>query len=599
MANIPSKIGNFEVSRQVGSGGMGAVYLGLDPELNRQVAIKVIREEVHDQEVLDRFFREARAAAALRHPNIITIYASGQHEHQPYMVMEYVEGDSLADIIRSRKTLPLADKLSYIEQLCAGLHFAHRAGIVHRDIKPANVMVDREGMLRILDFGIARVEGSGLTQDGALIGSLNYMSPEQMLGRPIDARSDIFSVGAVAYELISYQQAFKGNINDGLLHRLPHEDPPSLSSIAPGLPAGLEDVIMRALQKLPDNRFQDLAEMRNAIIAVQSGTVSADDRTVVISRANVPPSRPGTATPSTAAKPSTTKVDSRFDFDNVREEFPDFTIQPTLPPDEEPASVGPTPAAQSTPAAADADEPATVVSSVSARPTTAVPVPVPVAPETSSAPRTWSVKKTTTPGTSTGTGTSAGTSTGLRRDTTVVRKPPTSTGSRPATGTAIKPPAGITTAPPRSSGAGRWIGIGAGAVALVAGAAVAVPYFTGPPPDPLEVERPAIEAAMERFRIGYRNRDMDAVVAAFPELPGNVRQSMQRTFNNCIVYDVAFVQMNVTLAPDPNMAEAEVRSTHTCTPNSGGQQTIGTQREVYTLRKSGNNWILNGVRPVK
>ena len=115
---------------------MGVVYLGRDPELDRQVAIKVIHEEVHDQEVLDRFFREARAAAALRHPNIITTYASGQHEHQPYMAMEFVDGESLADIIRQRRNVALSDKISYLEQLCAGLHLTHRAGIVHRDIKP-------------------------------------------------------------------------------------------------------------------------------------------------------------------------------------------------------------------------------------------------------------------------------------------------------------------------------------------------------------------------------------------------------------------------------------------------------------------------------
>jgi serine/threonine protein kinase/ketosteroid isomerase-like protein len=563
VANIPSRIGNFDVTRQVGSGGMGAVYLGLDPELNRQVAIKVIREEVHDPEVLDRFFREARAAAALRHPNIITIYASGQHEHQPYMVMEYVEGDSLADIIRSRKTVPLADKLVYIEQLCAGLHFAHRAGIVHRDIKPANVMVDREGMLRILDFGIARVEGSGLTQDGALIGSLNYMSPEQMLGRPIDHRSDIFSVGAVAYELISYQQAFKGNINDGLLHRLPHEDPPALSVIVPGLPAGLEDVIIRALQKSPDNRFQDLAEMRSAIAAVHSGAVTADDHTVVISRPVIPPSTAGVPPTSSTAKTAATAIDPRWDFDNVKEHFPDFTIPEAPPPEEERVE---------TPA------PASSLSAVHAAPA-----------ETTEAPQTWSVKPraAASPATST-----PGTLTGAARDTVITRRPPT-TAIRPLT-TAVRPPSGAIPPPaPRSSR--RWALIGAVTVAIAA-AAVALPYLSGPPPDPLEVERPAIESAMERFRIGYRNRDMDAVLAAFPELPRDVRQTMQQTFDDCIVYEVTFDQMNVALAPaDAAVAEADVRSTHTCTPQSGGRQTTATQHDVYTLRKTDDAWIVSSL----
>jgi serine/threonine protein kinase len=577
VANIPSRIGNFEVTRQVGFGGMGSVYLGLDPELNRQVAIKVIREEVHDQEVLDRFFREARAAAALRHPNIITIYASGQHEHQPYMVMEYVEGDSLADIIRSRKTIPLADKLSYIEQLCAGLHFAHRAGIVHRDIKPANVMVDREGMLRILDFGIARIEGSGLTQDGALIGSLNYMSPEQMLGKLIDHRSDIFSVGTVAYELIAYQQAFKGNINDGLLHRLPHEDPPSLGLIVPGLPAGLEDVVMRALQKSPDSRFQDLAHMRAAVVAVQNGTVSADDRTVAMSRPTIPPSTggvPPTSSTAKTAKTAMTNLDSRWDFDNVKEHFPDFAI-PVAPPPEE-----------GVPVTLPAVEPPAVNTVAPPQAATSAPIAVPL-PATE-APQTWSVKpRTPAPATVT-----PATVTGARRDTTVTKRPPSAT--RPPTGTS-RPATG--TAPhPAESGLRRWILIGAAVLAVAGGAVVALPYLNAPPADPLEAERPAIEAAMEQFRVGYRNRDMNAVLGAFPQLPGDVRRTMQRTFDNCIVYEVTFDQMNLALAPaDTSVAEADVRSTHTCTPQSGGRETTATQHEVYTLRKSGERWVLNGV----
>src|SRR5688500_3323428 len=151
---------------------MGSVYLARDPDLGRSVAIKVLRDPVFDEELLQRFFQEARAAANLRHDNIITIYDIGQHEHQPYMALEYVDGQTLFEVIRNRPPLPLARKLSYIEQICAGLHFAHGAGIVHRDIKPANVMVDRRDVLRILDFGIARVEGSWMTREGAMIGSL-------------------------------------------------------------------------------------------------------------------------------------------------------------------------------------------------------------------------------------------------------------------------------------------------------------------------------------------------------------------------------------------------------------------------------------------
>ena len=244
---------------------MGTVYLGLDPDLDRSVAIKVLREPMADEELLQRFLREARATANLRHENLITIYEVGSHDQQPFIAMEYVDGTTLGELIKRRQALPLAQKLSYIEQICAGLHHAHRVGIVHRDIKPANVMVDGQGVIRILDFGIARVANSGMTSDGALIGTLNYMSPEQMLGRPVDFRSDIFSVGALAYEMLSYHQAFPGTLDDGLLQRLPQMAPSPLAPLCPGLPPGLEEIVLRALAKPPLERFADLDEMRNAV----------------------------------------------------------------------------------------------------------------------------------------------------------------------------------------------------------------------------------------------------------------------------------------------------------------------------------------------
>ena len=137
MAPFPARIGNYDILRGIGSGGMGTVYLGQDAELKRPVAIKVLRDQVHDPELLERFFREAHAAAALRHPNIITVYTSGQHDYQPFIAMEFVDGESLADAIRHQGPLTLSNKLSCLEQICSGLHFAHRAGIVHRDVKPA------------------------------------------------------------------------------------------------------------------------------------------------------------------------------------------------------------------------------------------------------------------------------------------------------------------------------------------------------------------------------------------------------------------------------------------------------------------------------
>jgi eukaryotic-like serine/threonine-protein kinase len=265
VARLPAQIGKYEVIRLLGRGGMGTVYLARDPQLDRPVAIKVLRDPLFDEELLQRFLREARAAANLRHDNIITIYDVGEHDRQPFMAMEYVDGRTLSDVIRRREPLPLGQKLSYLEQICAGLHHAHGEGIVHRDIKPANVMLDRRDVIRIVDFGIARTQGSGMTMDGALIGTLSYMSPEQMLGRPVDLRSDIFAVGAVAYELLSFQQAFPGTLEDGLLQRLPYQDPPPLTGVCPGLPEGVARMVLRAVAKRPDDRFADLDEFRLAL----------------------------------------------------------------------------------------------------------------------------------------------------------------------------------------------------------------------------------------------------------------------------------------------------------------------------------------------
>jgi predicted Ser/Thr protein kinase len=265
----PPQIARYQIVRRLGHGGMGTVYLGRDPDLDRNVAIKVLREPLAEDELLERFLREARATASLRHENLVTIYQVGEHEHQPFIAMEYVDGTTLSEIIKRRQGLPVAQKLTYLEQICAGLSHAHRFGIVHRDIKPANVMVDSQDVVRILDFGIARVANSGMTTDGALMGTLNYMSPEQMIGRPVDYRSDIFSVGALAYELLSYQQAFPGSMSDGLLHRLPNEPPAPFAEVCPGLPAELEGIVLRALAKAPQDRFPDLDEMRTAVHRVR------------------------------------------------------------------------------------------------------------------------------------------------------------------------------------------------------------------------------------------------------------------------------------------------------------------------------------------
>jgi serine/threonine protein kinase len=282
VSNPPTRIGRYEVLEPIGRGGMGSLYLALDPLLDRQIAIKLLRDD--DDELRERFAREARAAARLRHPNIVTIFDVGEHDGQPFIAMEYIQGQTLAEIVRGNVPLTLTRKLELIEALCDGLGFAHRSGIVHRDIKPANLMIDADGSLKILDFGIARAaESSGMTQAGMLIGTLNYMSPEQVSGQPVDARSDLFAVGAVFYELLTYRQAFPGGLMAGVLNRILSGQPDPITSIVPDLDPDIVAIVERALQKEPDHRYQDLGAMRQDIAAVRSRlTLSGQAATVVV-----------------------------------------------------------------------------------------------------------------------------------------------------------------------------------------------------------------------------------------------------------------------------------------------------------------------------
>lgn len=257
---------------------MGRLYLATDPVIGRQLAIKLIRNEIEDPEVRARFTQEARAAGAIKHPNVVTVFDAGDHEGHPFIAMEYVEGEMLSTIIKERRPLPLPAKLYLTEQLCRGLACAHRAGLVHRDIKPANLMVDAEGTLKILDFGIARVAESGLTSAGVAIGTMNYMSPEQVTGRTVDHRSDVFSVGAVFQELLSHEPAFPGSPQDGVMYRIVHGEPTSLSERCPDLPTPIVEMVSRALRTDPATRYQDLDTMADELVVLRQQLDEDDAR---------------------------------------------------------------------------------------------------------------------------------------------------------------------------------------------------------------------------------------------------------------------------------------------------------------------------------
>jgi serine/threonine-protein kinase len=257
---IPAAIGRYNVIDRIGHGGMGIVYRASDPRIGRVVAIKVLR--VDSDELRNRFEREARSAGGLSHTNIVTIHDYGELDGQPFIVMEYVHGQTLSEQIQQRTPLSLARKFELMDMLCSGLDYAHRQGVIHRDIKPANLMIDRHGVLKILDFGIARVQESGMTQSGGMVGTPNYMSPEQVEGLPADARSDIFSVGLVFYELLSYRQAFSGESTHGVLDRVLKRAPEPLSTLCPGLDPAVVSIVDKAIEKRPRDRYQTLALLK-------------------------------------------------------------------------------------------------------------------------------------------------------------------------------------------------------------------------------------------------------------------------------------------------------------------------------------------------
>ena len=286
---LPASISRYKILKRLGEGGMGSLYLARDPEMDRLLAIKLLREDVESDELRERFKREARANARLNHQNIVIVYDVGEDMGRPFIAMEYIEGATLSGVIRERKEMSLDQKLVLMEQLCDGLAYAHRAGIVHRDIKPANLMLDARGALKILDFGIARIghaAATGMTQAGTLMGTLNYMSPEQMTGRPVDHRTDIFAVGAVVYEFLAFQRAFPGDIQDGVLHRIIHEPPPPLEKFVPGIDKAVVNIVAKALEKDREHRYQDLDQMRQDIAKFRARQMLKDDSTAAMPRAD-------------------------------------------------------------------------------------------------------------------------------------------------------------------------------------------------------------------------------------------------------------------------------------------------------------------------
>jgi serine/threonine protein kinase len=288
----------YVIERPLGSGAMGSVYLARDRELGRLVALKYIRAEMESDELRARFHREARSVAALNHPSIVTLFDIAECEGRLFLVFEYIEGRTLAAIIARRERLPLVQRLQLLEQLCDGLGYAHQAGLVHRDVKPGNLIVDGDGRLKVLDFGIATMAGAATRMTG-LIGTPGYMAPEHIRGDATDHRADIFAVGAVAYELFSFRPAFPGDSPTAVIHRVLTTCPRSLRDGWLDGPTGLDvqRVIARALEKAAEHRYQTAIDLRDEwrrlLAAVEARHTSPPDTLVLGEVAARSADRPG------------------------------------------------------------------------------------------------------------------------------------------------------------------------------------------------------------------------------------------------------------------------------------------------------------------
>src|SRR3954451_17836460 len=270
--------GRYRIVRKLGAGGMADVYLAEDQELGRRLAIKILNDrQAHDDQFVERFRREAKNAAGLSHPNIVSIYDRGEFDGTYYIAMEYLEGRTLKELIVRNGPTPVPIAIDYARQVLSAIAFAHRNGVVHRDIKPHNIVVGRDGRLKVTDFGIARSGASQMTEAGSIIGTAQYLSPEQARGAHVDQRSDIYSVGVVLYEMLTGEVPFGGDTPVEIAMKHLSAVPPVPSDLNPKVPHDLDAIVLRALAKDPEQRYQSSEEMDADLARVARGLAVSDE----------------------------------------------------------------------------------------------------------------------------------------------------------------------------------------------------------------------------------------------------------------------------------------------------------------------------------
>ncbi len=317
-------LGRYKIVSEIGQGAMGTVYKAVDPIIDRTVAIKTINLNLSRQELEEyeaRFQQEIKAAGRLNHPNIVTIYDVGKTDQVAYMAMEFLEGQELKDIIASGKLLPTEQVVDIIAQVADGLWFAHQQDIVHRDVKPSNIMVLRGGIAKITDFGIARLPNSAVkTMTGLILGSPRYMSPEQVIGKSLDTRTDIFSLGVVLYEALTGMAPFDGDNVNAIMYATVNTAPPPPSAHARNVPAMLDLIVAKAMAKAVDDRYQTVKEFADDLREVRRQIDSARPSVALKARSAPPPPPPQGEAPYGESTTIPLPAEGKLDRSAVRED---------------------------------------------------------------------------------------------------------------------------------------------------------------------------------------------------------------------------------------------------------------------------------------
>ena len=588
----PMFIGRYRVIRLLGRGGMGEVYLAHDPVLDREIAVKLIGAGIEDPDARRRLVEEARAAGRLRHPNIVTIFDAGEHANNPYIAMENVGGETVRSLIERRAPFSPGRKLALFEGACAGLAHAHRANVVHFDVKPDNLMLDPSGVLKVLDFGVARVLKSEVLVTQHVAGTLRYMSPEQLSGRPLDRRSDVFSLGCSLFEFIAYEPAYVGSAHE-IIGRITAGPVPHLADVVPWVAPRLDDLVSKAMALDPAQRFDDLDELADALRQFRE-QLDPIDESQVEAHSSAAPSSPRLATVDVISRPQRTTLTvigaaSMLAIGLVavwiwapvatpNNQVPAAIVMPDPPK---------TPEATPVPQSADASaniptstaglKPATGTepSAAPAPPAASRPAPAsargsPAAPAASSqreAPKDLDSGAATT--------NRAGPSAHPQipsQDAGAIRGAPPPTSIEPATPIDSPPAERVETVNPNPT---------------------PTPPEANPPVAPTN-ESSEVLAALRRYRDAYAALDASAVQRIYPTLGAGEVEKIRQSFKTITTYEIEVGQPRVEVRE--NMATVRTFVTHRFVPKVGSPQTINAVDTVFRLQRGANGWIITGVK---